>query len=103
ARERVQSDGDSRMKRLTMLLCAALALFTGLALAADVTGDWTAQVAGPDGNTMTLNYHFKQEGAKLTGTVEGPGGSLPVQNGTVDGDKLSFTVVFNGGNGDVKI
>jgi len=91
------------MKHLTMILCAALALFTGIAFAADVTGDWTAQVNGPDGNSMTLSYHFKQDGGKLTGTVEGPGGSLPVQNGVVDGDKLSFTVTFNGGNGDMKI
>jgi len=91
------------MKRLTMRLCAVVALFTGMALAADVTGDWTAQVAGPDGNNMTLSYHFKQDGAKLSGTVDGPGGSLPIQNGAVDGEKLSFTVTFSGGNGELKI
>jgi hypothetical protein len=91
------------MKHLTMILCAALALFTGIAFAADVTGDWTAHVNGPDGNSMTLSYHFKQDGGKLTGTVEGPGGSLPVQDGVVDGEKLSFSVTFNAGNGDMKI
>ena len=91
------------MKRLTMMFCALLALGTGIAFAADVTGDWNAKLAGPDGNAMTINYHFKQEGGKLTGTVDGPGGSLPIQNGAVDGEKISFTVSIDNGGTAMKI
>src|SRR4051794_36878837 len=91
------------MKRLTMMLCAVLALWTGVAFAADVTGDWSAQISGPDGNAMTIAYHFKQDRGKLTGTVEGPGGAMPIQNGTVDGEKISFSVSFDGGGGEVKV
>jgi hypothetical protein len=89
------------MKRLTFLL--AFVLLTGIAFAADVTGKWSAQISGPDGNAMTINYDFKVDGAKLTGTVEGPGGALPIQNGTVEGDKIAFTITFNGGNGEMKV
>ena len=82
------------MKRL-MFLCAALALLTGIAFAADVTGKWTAQINSPDGNAITVNYDFKQEAAKLTGTVEGPGGAIPITDGKVDGDKIAFNITFN--------
>src|SRR5512139_991362 len=81
------------MRSIRILL--ALALFTGIALAADVTGKWTAQINGPDGNSMTVNYDFKQEADKLTGTVEGPGGAIPIQDGKVDGDKIAFNLTFN--------
>jgi hypothetical protein len=91
------------MKRTILILCAALALLTGTAFGADVTGKWTTQVAGPDGNNLTINYDFKQDGGKLTGTVTGPGGDLPIQNGTIDGEKIAFSVTFNGGNGEMKV
>jgi hypothetical protein len=75
-------------------------LLATAALAADVTGTWKGDVSSPDGNTFTLTYTFKQDGAKLTGTVLGPQGDpLPIDNGKVDGDKISFSVKvdFNGG------
>ena len=65
------------------------------ALAADVTGKWTAQINGTDGNAITVNYDFKQEADKLTGTVEGPGGAIPITDGKVDGDKIAFNITFN--------
>ena len=68
-----------------------------LALAADVTGAWTGQVQGPNGEGFQLTFTFKQDGAKLTGTVTGPQGSpIDISNGKVDGDKISFDVAVNG-------
>src|SRR5262245_36988752 len=81
--------------RTLRLLIAALALLTGIAFAADVTGKWTAQINAPDGNAITVNYDLKQDGGKLTGTVEGPGGVIPIQDGKVDGDKIAFNLTFN--------
>ena len=51
-------------------------------------------------NPFTLTYAFKQDGEKLTGTVTGPQGQpLPVSDGKVVGDKVSFFVqVDMGGN-----
>jgi len=73
-----------------------------LALAAwagDISGTWTGQITGPDGNGFSLTYSFKQDGEKLTGTVAGPqGNSIPLEEGKVQGDKISFAVHvdFNG-------
>jgi hypothetical protein len=66
--------------------------------ASDMTGKWTTtDMKMPDGTAFTLTFDFKQDGAKLTGTVTGPQGDpLAIDNGKVDGDKFSFTVSFNG-------
>jgi len=68
-------------------------LLATAAWAADVTGTWKGEVSTPDGNAFTLTYSFKQDGAKLTGTVLGPQGDpLPIDNGKVEGGKISFSV-----------
>lgn len=87
------------MKRL--LLCAfavvAMALTVTTARAADVTGSWTAEMTSPDGNSFQLAFTFKQDGDKLTGTVQGPEGDpMDISNGKVDGNKITFDVSFNG-------
>ncbi len=86
-------------------MCFALTVLAGAALAADITGKWTAQMAGRDGGEgFTLTYTFKQDGAKLTGTVQGPmGDPMEIKDGKVEGDKLSFTMSFEGPNGAMKI
>ena len=67
------------------------------AMAADVTGSWTAEVKAPDGSSFQLTFTFKQDGTALTGTVLGAGGDpMPISNGKVDGDKFTFDDSFNG-------
>src|ERR1035441_5125365 len=83
------------------LLCACAALAMELtavtARAADITGTWTADSTAPDGSTFQLAFTFKQDGAALTGTVQGPqGDAIAISDGKVDGNKLSFKVSFNG-------
>ena len=74
-----------------------LALTTASALAADVTGKWSGSMSGPNGESFALTFTFKQDGATLTGSVQGPQGDpLPISNGKIDGDKFSFDVSFNG-------
>ena len=75
----------------------AMALTVTTARAADVTGSWTAEMTTPDGNSFQLAFTFKQDGDKLTGTVQGPQGDpIEISNGKVDGNKISFDVSFNG-------
>jgi hypothetical protein len=86
------------MKTL-LYACAALVMSLGAvtARAADVTGSWTAEMKTPDGDTMQLSFTFKQDGAALTGAVLGPqGDALPISDGKVDGNKLSFKIEYNG-------
>ena len=85
--------------RKLLCVCAAMAvtLSAATAMAADVTGTWTAQTTMPDGSSFQLTFTFKVDGATLTGTVQGPGGDpMAISNGKVDGDKFSFDVSFNG-------
>lgn len=85
------------MKRL-LYVCFAfiLALTTASAFAADLTGDWTGNLETGDGS-YPLIYHLKQDGAKITGNIEGPQGQpVTINDGKVDGDKLTFTVTYNG-------
>lgn len=85
------------MKRRTCIGSALLVVLTAtLMFAADVTGAWKGEVKGPNGESLQLTFNFKQDGAKLTGAVTGPGGDLPISDGKVDGDKISFAVAVNG-------
>jgi hypothetical protein len=64
--------------------------------AADVDGKWTGNMATPNGD-VPVNFSFKAEGAKLTGTTTGPAGDIAIADGKVDGDKISFSVTFDFG------
>ena len=86
------------MKKL-LCICAAFAMAfcAATAFATDVTGTWTGDMAGPNGDGARITFTFKQDGAKLTGTITGPQGDpMEISDGKVDGDKLSFNVSFNG-------
>jgi len=84
-------------KRSFVFAAFLLALSAVTALAADVTGNWSGQFAGPNGDGMALTFSFKQDGAKLTGTVQGPQGEpIEISEGKIEGDKISFTVTVNG-------
>ena len=72
------------------LLCLSLA-----ALAADVTGKWTAEVPGRGGTPATNTFTFKAAGAKLEGSVTNQRGDTPIADGKVDGDKISFVTEGN--------
>jgi len=75
--------------RRTALYATLLVVLSALpALAANVTGTWTAKTS--DSNAPLLTFVFKQDGAKLTGTVATPEETTNISNGKVNGDKISF-------------
>ena len=59
------------------------------ALAADFNGRWESSLSTPNGDVQ-LVFHFKVDGTKLTGSVETPNGGVDIEEGKVDGDKISF-------------
>jgi len=84
--------------RLLLLACAAMALSSVTAFAADIDGKWTAEMQGRNG-PQTQTFTFKADGSSLTGTVAGArGGEVAISDGKIDGDTISFTVTreFNG-------
>lgn len=83
----------SRRSLLATLLVAPALLAARPAVpgAADLTGKWAFEVVTENG-TGNPTVTFKQEGEKLTGTYESQrGGARPLE-GTVKGDKVTFTV-----------
>ncbi len=79
----------------------ALLLIAGIALAADVDGKWTGTIPGMD---IPVAYTFKADGATLTGTSSGPNDTtVPIKNGKIDGNNISFSVTFDMGGQEMKI
>ena len=58
--------------------------------AADVGGKWVGDVNTPDGQTISLTFTFKLDGARVSGTVTGPQGDIQIADGKMDGETLSF-------------
>jgi hypothetical protein len=85
------------MRRL-LTIGFLLGLLALTALAADVTGKWTAQVPGRGGQTREATFNLKADGNTLTGTISGPRGDTDISDGKIDGDQISFTqtLEFNG-------
>ena len=87
---------------MKVFLCACAAFFLALSApvvhAADITGVWNGEFQAPGGGEgMQIAFTFKQDGAILSGSVQGPqGDALAITEGKVDGYKLSFKVSFNG-------
>ena len=64
--------------------------------AENVTGNWSGAMQGPNGD-MNITFHLKQDGEKLTGSVEtGMGDPVDIQNGKVDHEKVYWETSFNG-------
>ena len=89
------------------LCCAALfALVVMVAqaqAAAKVAGTWEMSNQGRNGvqtNTLTIT----QDGGTLKGTMKGMNGmEIPLENGTISGNNIDFTVTRMGRNGEVKV
>ncbi len=93
------------MKRSALILAVLCGLVLCLAVAAaaqdkdaNVAGTWEMSMQGPRG-TMTQTLTLEQTGKDLKGTLKGMRGESPVE-GTVDGNKINFTVKRQTPNGE---
>src|SRR5579883_1763838 len=78
-----------------MKLLAIAVLLATAAFAADVDGKWTGTMATPNGD-VPVNFTFKADGATLNGSTMGPdGGEIPIKEGKVDGNNISFSITFD--------
>ena len=74
---------------LSIMLCFVLVT---LATTTALNGQWIGTLKTGDGNEYPLQYNFKVEGDKLTGTVRGPHGDLQINDGQIHGTVFSFDV-----------
>jgi hypothetical protein len=77
----------------TSLLCVGIAAF---AYFASIDGKWTGTLVAPDGNEYPLNYTFKADSGKLTGSGVSPTGPVDLTEGKMNGDSISFAMDVNG-------
>jgi hypothetical protein len=86
------------MTKRLLFVTLISACFAALVFAGDISGNWAGTMAFGD-QQIPLSYTFKVDGDKLTGAVHGPNGDLPLIEGKVEGDKISFAIsVDMGGN-----
>ena len=88
----------TRVGSVVLFLLLAAAVF-----AADVNGKWTAQVPGRGGETREATFNFKADGTQLTGSVTTPRGEVPISDGKIDGDDISFAQVMEFNGNQVKL
>jgi len=79
-------------------LVLGLFLVTAMpAIAADVDGKWSGNIATPNGDAQ-VGFTFKADGTSLTGTTTGIDGmEVPIKNGKVEGSNISFVVSLDFG------
>ena len=84
------------IKKTILLSFVMLAAMATLALAADVNGTWTASFDTQVG-VQKYTYTFKVDGNKLTGKAKSElaNSESDIQEGTVNGDDISFVENLN--------
>lgn len=92
----------SAMRNKFLSSFALLGVFAIGAFAADLTGKYVAEVPGRQG-TQTNTFDLKADGAKVTGSVTTPRGDQKIDDGKIDGDKLTFTTTMKMGDNDMKM
>ena len=94
------------MKSKAILLAGLLAMLMSMATVAlaqgKIDGNWEMSMQGRQGNTMTQTLTLKADGSKLTGSIKGQRGETAISDGTVDGNKITFTVTRQTPNGEFK-
>lgn len=76
------------IRSILFLLLAAVVL-----PAADLTGIWAGQAPGRGGEKQDVAFGFKLAGQQLSGKMFGDEFDMPIEEGTVSGDQVRFTVV----------
>ena len=91
------------MKCPRFLVIGLLLLGVTRVFAADITGTWKASFDTAIGQ-QNYTYQFVVKGTTLTGKIESQmGGASDIQQGKVDGDKVSFVEVFKFEGNEIQI
>lgn len=81
--------------RSSVFLVILFTAIISLALAPNINGKWTTSFQTPNGD-IQLTFNFKVNGDSLSGNVTSGMGTMPISDGVVNGNKISFDVSFNG-------
>ena len=91
--------------RALVLACGLLLVLGGSLMAADepakVAGTWNMTIQGRQ-RTFDVTLTLTQDGSTIKGSTKGERGESPLE-GTVNGNKITFTVTRETDNGTFKI
>ncbi|MFN7930529.1 MAG: amidohydrolase family protein [Blastocatellia bacterium] len=71
--------------------------------AIDVSGTWTLTVNPPGGGAINRTLTLKQSGDKVTGEITSGGGAVPISDGKVSGNELTFAYAIHYNDNDLLI
>ncbi len=91
------------MTRILLPVFVALSLLSPLLAGHPADGSWKAEFTGPGGNQRSVTFRFKVSGDRLDGTVVLGRESMPIQDGEVEGETLSFRVILSVGEMDLEL
>ena len=74
-----------------LFLAGSLTIFSQT----NIDGTWKGTRETPNG-TIEITYTFKVEGTTLTGSLKSSFGEAKLENGKIDGNKISYSISFNG-------
>lgn len=85
------------MVKQVILINSLILLFvvTGFTQDNNVTGKWKSTSTGPNGQAMELIFNFEAKNQTLTGSMEGPMGTVAISNGKINGKQITFDISFN--------
>ena len=89
--------------RHALTVVTLLLLGISRVIAADITGTWKASFETQIGQ-QHYTYEFVVKGTTLTGKIQSEmGGAAEIQQGKVDGDKVSFVEIFKFDGNEIQI
>jgi len=91
------------MQRIPVMSVCVLFAVLAPALAADVSGKWTAEFDSPIGRQSYV-YQFKVDGTTLTGTAtQSERGTTEIKEGKISGDDVSFVELVTAEGNELRI
>ena len=75
------------MKRVCLILLLAVSAF-----AADLSGTWTGVIPARNGEFQDLTFRLVQKGDIITGKLYRDSTSVPILDGLISGERISFRV-----------
>jgi len=86
------------------LVALALTMAAGASMAADATGVWKGEVKLPTGQLLPFVARLQQEGATVTGKMDGIAGApdVVIEGGKVENDVVTFSGTRQINNAPVK-
>ena len=94
------------MRALSVVAAAVVVLLSAGTLSAavqDAAGAWNLSYRTRDGQTLTSTLTLKIEGNQVSGTLSSPRGTVPIDEGTVNGNSIAFAIIRVGFGDTIRI